>query len=395
MALFPVLPAVLLAACNENGEKKTADARQQTYTCPMHPQIVQNKPGTCPICGMDLVPFDKNNTDPSLTLTESQMALANITIMTVGKNRLSNYKQLNGRLAIDPEKTAVLSARVPGRIETLYVRETGVKVNNGQPLYRIYSEQLASLQQEYLIAVAQARQFPDDAKFKQIEAGARQKLRLYDQSDAQIDQLVRSGKTSPYVTYPATVSGIVAELSISEGQYVQEGSAVMRLESYDNLWVEADVYPTEAGAVHIGQTVKIVVAGWEQSPRDMTVQFIDPAYQGSSQLIKIRGAVRNPDQQWQPGQQVDILLPIESTGDALQVPSGTVIREGSGTHVWIAEGKGKFLPRAVKTGMETADAVEITDGLAEGDQVVITGAYLLYSEYILKKGVHPVAAHQH
>ena len=385
------MPAILLAACRDTGRKPAAEGPTQTYTCPMHPQIVQDKPGTCPICGMDLVPFDKNNKEASLTLGESQIALANITTMTVGAGALSSYKQLNGRLATDPEKTAVISSRVPGRIEVLYIRETGVKVNKGQPLYKIYSEQLATLQQEYLLAVAQARQFPDDARFQQIEKAARQKLALYDQPETQIRQLIQSGKVNPYVTFPATVSGVVSELSVSEGQYVAEGSAVMRLEGYDRLWVEADVYPAEAAAVRTGQSVKVAVAGWENEPQTMTVQFVSPSLQSGSQLLQVRGTIGNPGNRWQPGMQANILLPVQSKGDVLSLPVDAVIRDGKGTHVWIEKGAGKFEPRRVETGMENFDAVEITRGLEAGDKVVITGAYLLYSEFILKKGADPMA----
>lgn len=391
VAVVSLVPALLLAACKEAGKKKVAEGPKQTYTCPMHPQIVQDKPGTCPICGMDLVPFDKTNKDASLTLGESQIALANVTTMTVGAGALSNYKQLNGRLATDPEKTAVISSRVPGRIEVLYIKETGVKVNKGQALYKIYSEQLASLQQEYLLAAAQAKQFPDDARFQQIEKAARQKLVLYDQSDAQINQLLQSQKVNPYVTYPATVSGVVSELSVSEGQYVAEGGAVMRLEGYNQLWVEADVYPAEASAIHIGQSVKVIIAGWENDPQTMTVQFINPALQSGSQLMQIRGAIPNPGNRWQPGLQANILLPVKSKGNVLSLPVDAVIRDGKGTHVWIEKARGKFEPRMVETGMENFDAVEITKGLKEGDKVVITGAYLLHSEFILKKGSDPMA----
>lgn len=395
VAFVSLAPALLLAACKDAGKKEIASEKKQTYTCPMHPQIVQDKPGTCPICGMDLVPFDKTNKEAALTLGESQIALANITTMTVGTGALSNFKRLNGRLATDPEKTAVISSRVPGRIEVLYVKETGVKVNKGQPLYKIYSEQLASLQQEYLLAAAQVKQFPDDARFLDIEKAARQKLVLYDQSNAQIAQLLQSQKVSPYVTYPATVSGIVSELTATEGQYVAEGGAVMRLEGYDQLWVEADVYPAEAAAIHIGQSVKVIVAGWENEPQTMNIQFINPSLQSGSQLMQLRGSIPNPNNRWQPGLQANILLPVSSKGDVLSLPVDAVIRDGKGAHVWVETGRGKFEPRMVSTGMENFDSVEITEGLEAGDKVVVTGAYLLYSEYILKKGADPMAGMQH
>ncbi len=397
LAIFTMAPVLVLEACKEGNKKNTEQQAKvaQTYTCPMHPQIIQNKAGTCPICGMDLVPFDKNNKDAFLTLSESQVSLANVTTMTIGAGALSNVKQLNGRLATDPEKTVVISTRVPGRIEALYVRETGVKVNKGQPLYKIYSEQLATLQQEFLLSAAQARQFPEDARFQQIEKAARQKLVLYDQSESQVNQLLQAQKTNPYVTYSAPVSGTVAELSITEGQYAAEGGAVMKLEGYGELWVEADIYPSEAAAIRINQAVQVVVAGSENKPQTMIIQFINPSLQSGSQLLQVRGTIVNPNNQWQPGQQVYILLPVKAKTDALTLPVDAVIRDGKGTHAWIETAKGRFEPRRVVTGMENFESVEITEGLQPGDKVVISGAYLLYSEYILKKGADPMATHQH
>lgn len=384
-------PAMLMAACEQKEKGAAVVAKSQTYTCPMHPQIVRNEPGTCPICGMDLVPFDKNNPDESLQLSESQEALANITTTTVGAGALSSYTQLNGRLVINPEATEYISSRVPGRIEVLFVKETGVQVRAGQPLYKIYSEQLATLQQEYLVASAQAAQFPEDKQFGQILQAARQKLLLYDMTDAQLRQIVTNQKTNPYVTYSAPISGVVAELGVIEGGYVGEGGTIMRLESYQNLWVEADVYPSEAGNVKVGQKVKVVIPGWEDQPQSMTVQFIMPALQTGSQVMQIRGAIANPNNQWQPGLQAFVMLPSSSKEGTLTLPVDAVIREEKGMHVWIEEEKGKYVPRKVTTGMETANRVEVTSGLEEGDKVVVTGAYLLYSEFILKKGKNPIA----
>ena len=387
-----VLPSLFNAACSSDGKKQQdSGAKPQTYTCPMHPQIVQDKQGTCPICGMDLVSFEKNAADGALTLNDSQKALANVTTMAVSLNGFSTYKQLNGRLAVDPEKTESISSRVAGRLERLYVRQTGEKISKGQPLYKIYSEQLAILQQEYLLAVAQVTQFPNEQTFVQILKSSKQKLNLYGQSESQIKQLQISKKTDPYVTYFSPESGTVAELSVTEGQYVAEGSSIMRLEAYRSLWVIADIYPSEAGSIVDGQKLKVVIPGWEDQPQTMTVRFINPALNPSTQLIQIRGSISNPNLQWQPGLQANIFVPSASKGDVMSLPVDAVIRDGKGTHVWIERSKGKFEPQMVKTGLESSDAVEIKEGLKDGDQVVVTGAYLLYSEYILKKGKNPMA----
>ena len=197
-------------ACKSKTTVTAETETRQTYTCPMHPQIVQEKFGTCPICGMDLVPFDKTNTEANLMLGMSQRLLANVTTDTVRTGYFSTVTQLNGRITINPEQIEMISSRVPGRIEQLNVRETGVFIRRGQPLYKIYSEQLSALQQEYLVTVAQADQFPGDAKFQQIENAARQRLLLFDQTETQIRALRSSKTLSPYVTYYAPASGVVS-----------------------------------------------------------------------------------------------------------------------------------------------------------------------------------------
>ncbi len=383
-----------LLGCKEDDKNKTA-GKNVTYTCSMHPQVVQNKPGTCPICAMDLVLVDKSNTGATIMLGASQMALANISVMSVGKGLLNNSKRLNGRLAINPEHSIIVASRTTGRIEKLYFQETGVKIAQNQPIYKIYSEQLSALQQEYILAHEQVRNFPLDNRFAAIEKAAIQKLKLYDQSDAEIKSLSQSEKQDPYIMYRAPISGTVSEVSVSEGQYVAEGSPVLRIESYASLWVEADIYPDEATLVQKGQKVLVEVPGWEGESIPMKIDFITPVMQTGGQLIRIRGAIVNPNQQWQPGLQANIILPTSSNKDAITLPVDAVIRDENGTHVWIETTPRTFLARNITIGAENASEVEVIEGLTMEDKVVVTGAYLLYSEYVLKKGSIPMANHKH
>lgn len=383
-------PLAVLESCKEKSDKAAAAVAVTTYTCPMHPQIVQTKMGTCPICGMDLVVFDKNNKEAALTLGKEQQLLANVSTVVIGTGSVENISRLNGRLVVNPSNTVYVSSRVAGRIESLSVKETGALVQKGQLLYRIYSEQLLALQKEYRLAVAQIKQFPADRRFQEIEAAARQKLLLYGQTPAQVTQLISTEQDNPYVYYYAPASGVVAELTVSEGQYVAEGSPILKLEDYAQLWVEADLYPGEASKVSKGQNLQVVISGNEEEKYSMKVEFIEPALQAGTQLLTVRGTIKNPNRQFQPGMPAAVLLPRGSRSGALQLPLAAVIRDGKSAHVWIQSEPEKFEPRDVKVGMENADTIEILEGLEEGEKVVVSGAYLLYSEYILKKGKHPI-----
>lgn len=381
-------------SCSQNEDVKTnAEQQIQTFTCPMHPQVVKNEMSTCPICGMDLVPFEKNSTEKILVVNAQRQTLANIRTMIVGEEKASAYKILNARLVINPEQSSYQSAKIGGRITKLYIQQTGLSIKKGQPLYLLYSEELATLQQEYLMALAQEKQFEGSAIEKQLVAAAKQKLLLYGQSVTQIAQLEKTGQKSPYVTVYASQAGTVAEIFVTQGQYIEEGTSIFKLEDYSSLWVEADVYASEIAHIKEGQQVQVRVVGYEDQPQTITIEFIAPVLQAGSQLAQLRGRISNPNTQWQAGLQANLILPKSQSNTAVYLPIDAVIREEKGQHVWIKSEKDTFEPRLVTIGTESGDSVEITSGLALGEEVVITGSYLLYSEYVLKKGKNPLEKH--
>lgn len=381
-------------ACKTDHKDKSAETKV-TYTCSMHPQIVSDKPGKCPICGMELVVFDRNNQDPALTLSESQISLANITSIPVGDSLMRGaYRRINGRIAVDPSKTVYVSSRFAGRIDKIYVKEKGVNISKGQPLFAIYSEELLALEKEYMVANAQVKAFPDDSRFKEIEKAARNKLKLYGLSDNLIKRLSEKTQVDSHVIINAETDGTVAELSVQEGQYVSLGADLMRIENYTRLWVEAEVNSQSASSIKIGQHVQAAVSGYEKL-LDGKVSFIEPDLESNTQIQIVRVEIANVNNRLQPGAQVVLQFPLTAAVGSLSVPVDAVIRDGKGAHVWIDNGKGKFTPRMVETGVENADEVQIRTGVEEGERVVVSGAYLLYSEYILKKGKNPMAAHNH
>ncbi len=381
-----------LTACRSKKDSQASE-NKKTYTCPMHPQIVQDKPGSCPICGMELVEVKAGGDATEVILSKSQIELANVKVEPITFQSIGSSLLLNGKIRADETQTEVVSTRVPGRLDKLFIKETGVRLNQGQPIYEIYSEQLLTYEQEYLLAIDQVKALGDKHSQAYLEA-AKKKLWLYGLTEAQISELAEKKVTSPRIQFVAPASGIITEINVIEGQYVSEGTSIYRLENLNKLWVEAELYPNEASLLKVNDPVVIRVNGFEDYPIPSKVIFLAPEYRQSSQIFVMRTSLLNPGYRFIPGMQAEIVFE-HSKKKALVLPSDAVIREEGGTLVYKKNGNGKFRSQIVTTGLQNFDRVEITEGLQEGDSAVVTGAYLLYSEVVLKKGVNPMAGHHH
>ena len=386
--------ALFLTNCGKKEQRAQHDAEGIKYTCPMHPQIIQDKPGTCPICGMDLVKVGASTrADGSIMLSESQIKLANITTTLTHFESMGENTILTGKLMVNEEQTEVISSRVQGRIEKLFFKEVGQKVTHGQALYEIYSEPLLTLQQEYLLAIRQFEELKEK-RYESFLKASEKKLILFGMTKEQVVRLAQKKETNSRITFLAPLSGIIARIDVTEGQYVAEGEALYRIENLDQLWVEAELYNGEAALVKIGDIVRIKIEGFENISVEGKVTFLSPEYRQGSQILSLRAVIANPKREFLPGMQVSVIL-SHSDKKALALPVDAVIRDANGNHVWILEKDGAFKPRMVKTGLENFEKVEVTDGIKEKENVVITGAYLLYGELVLKKGGDPMAGHHH
>lgn len=392
---FSIFLILIFSACSNSESLDQVHADTPTYTCPMHPNVVQDQPGKYPVCGMDLVQVTKNDAASNdLMLTDSQITLANITTAPVNKKPIGQTLVINGHLQVDEQKSEVISSRAAGRIEKLFVKETGQRAKQGQPLYVLYSEELLTLQQEYLLAKEQYESLGNTEKrYKSFRDAAERKLLLYGLTRSQISQLNKS-LLQARVTFLAPASGVITEINASEGQYVSEGTPLYKIEDIGRLWVEAELYPNETSLVKVGDKISVSVSGVENTVIETKVNFLSPEFRNNSQITIMRASISNPEGTLKPGQFAQVLL-THSSREALAVPIDAVIRDGQGSHVYLQSGENTFRPQMVKTGVEGLEQVEITEGLKQGDTVAITGAYLLYSEIILKKGTDPMAGHNH
>jgi Cu(I)/Ag(I) efflux system membrane fusion protein len=400
IGVYIFLTGAILSACTS--EKKedhknhtvAEESTETKYTCPMHPNVVQEGPGSCPVCGMDLVPMTSSTGDDnSLMLTDSQIKLANITTQKVSVKPIGQTLVVNATLKVDEDKTTIASSRTTGRIEKLFIKETGRVIKQGEPLYEIYSETLLTLQREYLLALEQYETLGKvEKRYEGFLKAAESKLFLYGLTKKQVEQLTTTKSVQQRITFLAPTSGVVEEIAVAEGQYVNEGDRLYRIENFTSLWLEAELYPNETRFIKIGDKISIRVSGFESESIIATVNFLSPEYNANSQITVMRASLSNSDLHFKPGMQAQVLF-THSSRKALTIPVDAIIRDANGTHVYVQSEQNTFVPRMVKIGVENFEQVEITFGLEENEIVAVSGAYLLYSELILKKGTDPMAGH--
>ena len=394
--LFTVI--LLMAGCTQKNQK--AEAADVYYTCPMHPQVIAEKPGKCPICHMQLTAVKKGEQEQQasdeLRLSEQQIQLGSIKTDTVQNGTIGTQTVLTGTLNFDQSKRASVSARIRGRIERLYFKNTGDYVAKGVPLYELYSEDLNTAKQEYILALERRKLFASESviDFDVLIQSARNKLRLWGMTEAQINALARSGKAPLTTTFYSTESGYITALDVSEGAYVMEGGTIAELADLSTLWVEAQVYSSQLSNIAPNSMATVQVPGFVNREIKGRVSFANPEISPESRLNLIRVVVPNPDLQLKPGMPAYILL-HSGNQEALTLPVDAVIRESNMATVWIETAPNTFKSRMVTIGRENDNQVEITSGLQAGDVVVISGAYLLNSEFIFKRGANPMAGHHH
>jgi membrane fusion protein, copper/silver efflux system len=382
-----IILGLILSACRQN--QPASGENKGSYTCPMHPQIVNEGPGSCPLCGMDLVKALKKTDATELQLDARQQQLANISTITVSDSHYTTAGgkaeiAFNGQIVENPGSVELVSARFTGRIERLLAREAGRAVQKGQALAAVFSEELRSLEEDYILQIRQAEAFPKEQVYKSLRDAARNKLRLFGVSEAQIRRITTSRAPSPAILIAAPSSGILTEIGIAEGQYVNAGAALFRIRNTGSLWVEAAVYATEMDRVKAGTPVEVQIPGLATARFSGNVDVVAPGLD-ANQMLSVRITIPG-DARLQPGMQALVTVRSSGAGKAFTLPQSAVVRSEKGAVAWIKTSGGTFVRRKITTGKEGEQTISVLSGIRAGDEVVVNGAYLLSSELALRTG---------
>ncbi|GAL85855.1 hypothetical protein MYP_3084 [Sporocytophaga myxococcoides] len=351
---------------------------------------MEKKPGKCPICKMDLTPVKMDNSK-GLKLSAQQEKLANIKTLTVGYDYVDNKIFATGIVKEDENKTIFINARLNGRVDQLNFKTKGDYIKKGDIIYKIYSETLASTQSELISAIKRIKEDPRDITSQTIINAAKNKLELWGVSERQIEEVKNQNK--PVIPFPieSPYSGYINKINITEGAIVMEGNPLIELRTYKTLWVEGKFYSSEVSKIKKGNTVDVMIDGTENYFIEGKVIEVLPQVTSGSAVTIVRILIVPDLPVIRPGMHANIYW-HETNVKSLVVPSNAVIRDSKGGMVWIKKA-GVYESRMVHIGEVSGDRVSILHGLNEGDTVVISGSYLLQSEYILKKGGGAMEGH--
>ena len=369
------------AAGHDHSNDTVASGQQQqtTWTCSMHPQVRQDEPGQCPICGMDLIPAEESeqSQDPAeLKMTEEALKLAEIKTSRVEKKQPTKKIRLTGKVQVDQRKIYVQPSHIPGRIENLSVQFEGEYVKKGQPIATVYSPDLISAQEELLEALETQESNP------QLVEAAREKLRQWKLSEQQIQTIEQEGQVQEHMTIQADVGGIVHKQMVREGDYVKKGTRLFHIAQIDRVWVMFDAYQEDVPFVDEGDRIEFTVSSLPGKTFTSRITFVDPLMNEQSRVAKIRTEASNTNGLLKPGMFAEGVLQsgLGGHGKELVVPKSAVMWTGERSVVYVRQQnqeKPVFRMRQVILGASLGDSYIIEEGLREGEQVVTHGTFAI------------------
>jgi len=396
------LAALLGVSCSRKPQE-TSGGEKTLYTCSMHPQIIRDKPGDCPICGMKLEPIRKQPavsagpTDSPAAIADPKADIITVEQGTVQKMGIRTgevrsgplFKDIRAAARIDFNETAVsnVNVREAGWIEKLYVDSVGKLVHRGEPLFDFFSPELLVAQKEYLLAFERGADYAGQTLVKLKNVGI---------SDEQIVALQKTKQARRVIRVDSPRDGIVVEKNAFEGQMVERGANLYRIADLATVWVFADIYESDLPFIKIGQEATVRLPYMPDRNFRGRVTYIYPTVDEKTRAVRVRMEFYNPGYFLKPGMYATAEIHSELSPQAVLVPDTAVLRSGERNTVFIALDGGTFEPRQISLGARGAgDVYQVLSGLKPGERVVTSGQFLLDSESQLREAVekmtHPGA----
>lgn len=373
------------------GQAGTSSEGKTLYTCGMHPQVVQDHPGNCPICGMKLTPMRKQAGDSQvIAIDPATVQTMNIRTAAVTRGALRRTIRTVGVIEYNETTLADVTTKFKGWIEKLYINATGQLVMRGDPLFEIYSPDLYSAQAEYLLATDPSNNA--EAGNDPSRVSAVTKLKFYDISEEQIAELQRTRQPQKTLRILAPQDGFVIEKSAVAGQMVDVGATVYRLGDMGLVWVQAQIYEQDLPCIKLGQEATVTLDYQPGREFRGRVTYIYPSVDEKTRTAKVRMEFHNPGYFLKPGMFATVRLAAELAPSALLVPDMAVLRSGEKTTVFVAMEGGRFDPRTVLLGAQGEnDTYQVLSGLKEGERVVTSGQFMLDSESQLREAIQKMS----
>jgi Cu(I)/Ag(I) efflux system membrane fusion protein len=400
----PTFSAPLAEALNDTAMEHAAKHLNPKYVCPMHPQIVRDEPGRCPICGMNLVekrvvsprpdPLREGEADgdrlgrnaseigehPEVALSAAVVHNMGVRSVKAERGTLWKYIRTVGRVEYDETRLAHVHPRAEGWIEDLSLRAEGEPVRKGQELAQLYAPDILSAQVDFLLAL-EPRQ-PGVAGVRADKA--RNLLRLLDVPDAIIGEIERTRETRNRIPVLAPIDGIVTGMMARDGMYLGRGMEMFTIADLSHVWVMVDVFEHQIDWLKPGLSAEIQVPAHPGKKWDGVVDYLYPDLDPKTRTLRVRLVFPNPDLLLKPNMFAEVAIHGGPKKDVLKIPSAALIVTGERNSVVTALGKGRFQPVDVIPGMQEGGEVEILAGLSEGDEIVVSGQFLIDSESSLQ-----------
>ena len=368
------------------------------WAAPMDPTYIRDEPGKSPM-GMDLVPVyeeEGEEKEPASTIRIDPVTMQNMGVRLGRVQRKSLVKDIRtvGNITYDETKIFTVNTKFNGWIEKLYVNFVGDEVKKGQPLFEIYSPELVTTQEEYLLALDQYNRL-SNSSYSRVREGAerllkasRTRMRFWDMTEAQMEKIGKTGKIQKALTVYSPASGVVTKKDAFEGHYVKAGVHQYEIVDLSSVWVDVDVYEYELPWVRKGMAAEMDLSYIPGKKYKGKVLFIYPYLDTKTRTAKLRLEFANPGYQLKPGMYANILLKRVVAKNSLVIPQEAVIDSGVRQIVFVAVGEGKFQSREVNIGLEVNEnEFQVLNGLQEGEEIVISAQFMLDSESRLREAI--------